>query len=300
MRAALSLGTIAALALVATVGTARAATPSQSFAQAQSAFRARDWGSAIPLLKDLLYPNVSLGRDDAVEAHILLGASQFENGDRDSAREEFTKALEIDPERSITTLTFSEGAVRLFDQTKDDLRARMEHDAERRRLAEAAAQLEAYKKSLVVYETRPYYVNFVPFGAGQFQEKRRGPGVLFAVSEGLTGGLSAGIFLYLSTKYGLVAKVPLGEGASVRRLQQLEIGSGIAFLGIYAWGVVDSLLHHQARARVEGDDSLIPKELLPDATKKPPPSKPTSLRDRIHLGPMVTPSGVGIGIGWEN
>jgi tetratricopeptide (TPR) repeat protein len=272
------------------------ATPTQDLARAQTNFRARDWQSAIPLLKSALYPNTSLGRDDAVEAHILLGASEYESGDRESAHDEFKKALEIDPERSITTLTFSEGAVRLFDQTKEDLRARIERDAEKKRLAEAAEKLEAYRKSLVVYETRPYYVNFVPFGAGQFQQHRTGPGLFFAIGEGLTGGASVGLFLYLAGTYGLDAKVPLADGQRVRQLQQLTIGSQVAFFGFYAWGVVDSILHYKPRVQIQGDDTLLPPDLR-DLGKKP---KKASLRERIHLSPMITPTGVGIGIGLEN
>jgi hypothetical protein len=188
--------------------------------------------------------------------------------------------------------------VRLFDQTKQEMKARIERDAARKRLAEAAERLEEYRKSLIVYETRPYYVNFLPFGAGQFQQRRNGMGIVFATTQGVTGAASAGIFLYLAGKYGLVSdSVPLAEGPRVRLLQQIEIGTGIAFLGFYAWGVVDSLLHYKPRQQIQGDDSLIPPDLLaPDK----PGAKQTSLRDRLRFGPIITSSGVGIGLGWEN
>lgn len=228
----------------------------------------------------------------------MLGACYFELGRREDAREEFERVLQLQPDKTLSELSYSAGAIRLFDDTKAEIEARAKRDAELKRIAEAREKLEAYRKSLVVYENRPYWVNFVPFGAGQFQEQRRGRGVLFAVGEGLTGGVSAGIFLYLATNYGLVAKVPLAEAPRVRRLQQVEIVSGGAFLGLYLVGVVEAIWHHQAHARVEGDDSLVPRDLLD--VDKPKPSPKTSLRDRIHFGPMITPSGVGIGIGWEN
>ena len=42
------------------------------------------------------------------------------------------------------------------------------------------------------HEVRPYYVNLIPFGAGQFQNGQRCKGLAFAISEATTAGLSAG------------------------------------------------------------------------------------------------------------
>jgi hypothetical protein len=108
------------------------------------------------------------------------------------------------------------------------------------------------------------------------------------------------VFLYLAGKYGLNAKVPTPEVPGVRQLQQLEIGTGVAFFAIYAWGVVDALLHYKPTVQIEGDDSLLP----PLPSDKAAPRKPakTSVLDRLHLHPIVVPDGTGIGLGltWEN
>jgi len=193
---------------------------------------------------------------------------------------------------------FSEGAVRLFERTKEDVKARLEHDAERKRLAEAAERLEAYRKSLVVYEARPFYLNFIPFGLAQFTQNRNRMGKVMAIGQTGTFLASAGIFGYLVGTYGFESNaVPITSGPAVRRLQQIEIGTGLGFFAFYAWGVYDAIRHHKARQQVQGDDSLIPPELLNPGKAKPPK---TSLLDRLQIGPMVTPGGVGIGIGWEN
>jgi len=276
------------------------ASPAQDLERARTSFRARDWTSAIPVLKSVLYPKPSLGREqDEVEARVLLGAAHYETGDQENAREEFEKALQIDPERSITTLTFSTGAVRLFDQVKAEQRDRIERDAERKRLAEAAERLELYRKSLVVYEARPFYLNFMPFGLAQYTQKRTRAGALFTFGQGATFLASVGIYGYLVGTYGFENHdVPIQDGPRVRQLQQLTIASGIAFYGLYAWGVFDAIRHHKPRQQVQGDDSLIPKDLL-DPAKKQPPTR-TSFRDRLQVSPMFTHDSVGIGIGWEN
>ncbi len=301
MRAALIVRVaLIAIGLVA-FGSRANATPTEDLDSGREMFRHHDYQSAIKVLNFLIYPDLQLVRQDqTIECYVLLGASLYEIGNRQRAAAEFRKALQIDIDRSITTLTFSEGAVKLFDDTKAEVKVKLEQDAERKRLAEREQRIKDYVANLRVYETHPYYVNFVPFGAGQFQNKQRTKGILFFGSELVTFGASAGIFLYLGTKYGLVAKVPLEEGARVRRYQQIEIATGLAFLGIHAYGVVDSLLHYKSRAQIKGDDSLIPSDLL-DPEKPPAPKlKKTSLRDRLHIGPMLTPSGFGIGIGLEN
>lgn len=278
------------------------ASPAQDLERARQSFRQHDFDAAIKLATFLLYPDEKLALPvDLVEAHVILGASNFETGHRAEAKTEFEKALQIQPDKSLTDLLFSEGAIQLFDETKADLVARAERDAQLRKLADERERIRKYKESLVVVERRSFGVNFVPFGAGQFQNKHRVRGVLFAAGEGVTGGVSVGVFLYLAGKYGLNAKVPVLEGPGVRRLQQLEIGAGIAFFAIYAVGVVDALLHYQPRVQIEGDDTLLPplRDVPAGKATKPPPKK-TSVLDRLHIGPMIAPGGAGVGLSWEN
>lgn len=292
-----------AAAVTLLVATAIAhATPTQDLDRARKNFRAKDWQSVKEVSSTLLYPDVQLGRqEDVIEAHVLLGAANFELGEQQRAIDEFTKALQIDPDRSITTLMFSEGAVGLFDRTKEDVKVRLEHDAEKQRLAAQVKALEDYRKSLHIYEARPFAFNFLPFGIAQSTQNRPRAATLFAVGQGSTFVATLGIWSYLVGTYGFTSNaVAITDGPRVRRLQQIEIGSGIAFIALYALGAIDSIRHHQPRRQLQGDDSLIPAELRdPSKTKAPAPRK-TSLLDRLQLTPMVTPDSVGIGLGWEN
>ena len=281
-----------------------AAAPALQLDRGRDSFKRGDWQSAIEVVNLLLYPELQLARkEQVVEPHILLGAAYYQTGDRERAREEFQRALEIEPEQSIGTRLYSEGAIRLFEETKTDVRIAKEREDEKRRVAQRLKEIEDYKKSLIVYETHPYYVNFVPFGAGQFQNRQPGKGILFAAAQGVTGGASAGVFLYLASKYGLVStSVPFDEQLTVRRLQQVEVATGLAFLGLYAWSVVDSLRAYKPRQRVEGEDSLLPPELRDPrgAPPRPPPKPKSSLRDRVHVHPVLVPhGGAGLGLSLE-
>ena len=292
-----------AIAVIAVAGLAGIATasPAQDLEQARQAFRQHDYDSAMKLTTFLLYPDEKLALpSDLVEAHVILGASNFETGHRAEAKAEFEKALQIQPDKSLTDLLFSEGAIRLFDETKADIEARAERDAQLRKLADERERIRRYKESLVVVEKRAFVVNFAPFGAGQFQNKQPVRGILFAAGQGITGGISAGVFLYLAGKYGLNATVPLADGERVRQLQQLEIGAGAAFFAIYAWSVVDALLNYKPSVQIEGDDTLLPPLRDLPAPAKKRPAKKTSLLDRMQLRPMISPESAGIGLSWEN
>ena len=297
---------VVALAIAGNTGAA--ASPRQDLEQARQAFRQHDYDSARKLATFLLYPDEKLAMPaDLVEAHVILGASNFETGHVVEAKTEFEKVLQIQPEKSLTDLLFSDGAIRLFDQTKAEVVQREQRDAQLRTLAEERERIRKYKASLVIVEKRSFVINFAPFGAGQFQNKQPTRGVLFAVGQGITGGVSVGVFLYLASKYGLNAKVPVLEGPGVRQLQQVEIGAGAAFYAIYAWGVVDALLHYKPSVQIQGDDTLLPPlrepppdtvpDRAPDKTKRP---RKTSILERLHVGPMVARDSAGIGLTWEN
>jgi hypothetical protein len=287
------------------------ATPSEDLERARQSFRAGDFQTALPLLSFLLYPTPRLARsDDLLEAHVLLGACGFETGDRAIARREFEQALYLAADSALDPQLFSAGAVRFFEDTKTAIEERTRRNADKRVLAEERERLLKYRESLIVYEVRPFYVNFVPFGAGQFQNGDRTKGLLFSTAQALTFAASAGIWVYLTSQYGYNGRVPPEDAENVRLMQQLEIGAGIAFWSIYSWSVVDSLLHYKPRAQVEGDDSLLPEELrdLERGNKtqsekvKSEKTKARSKKSpspRSWLGPAPAPGGVVLSLGGE-
>jgi tetratricopeptide (TPR) repeat protein len=295
VRAAVSAAVAAAVSLALLV-TASAATPAEDLERARQSFRSGDFQTALPLLNFLLYPTPRLARsDDLLEAHVLLGACGFETGDRAVAKREFEQALYLSAELTLEPLLFSVGAMRFFDDTKQALEERTRRNAEKRALAEERERLRKYRASLIVYEVRPFYVNFVPFAAGQFQNGQRTKGVLFSTSQAAAFAASAGIWVYLVSQYGYNGRVPPEDASNVRLLQQMEIGAGAAFWVLYSWGVVDALLHYKPRAQIQGDDSLLPEDLR-DLEK---PKSKKSVSPRSWIGPLATPGGLGLGMGTE-
>jgi hypothetical protein len=285
---------IAAVIAAAAVPRSSSAAPAEELAMARAGFRAGDCVSAMPTLNLLLYPQPRLALvGDLVEAHVLLGACFLGSGDGVRAAREFEEALSLEPTMTLDPLLFSAEAIQLFTQTKEALEVRSRREAEARALADERERLRRYRESLIVYEVRPYYVNFIPFGAGQLQNGQRGKGIFFASSQVATGAASMGIWVYLVGKYGLGGQVPEEDAGTVRRLQQIEIATGAACLGLMAWGIVDSLIHHRPRVQVEGDDSLLPKDL-----RKLDRARPAASRLRLH--PTLMPDGAGVALSWEH
>ena len=189
---------------------------------------------------------------------------------------------------------FSQGAVKLFDETKADIQRRAAEAAEKRKLAEKLRLIEEYEKNLVKVEVHSFALNFAPFGAGQYQNHQRRKWAFFAAGQGLTLAVSFGTWGYLVNKYGLTSThVPAKDVSSINRLEKIEVGAGIAFFALYAWSVVDGIWNYQPEVRIKGP-ALSP--LLEEELQR---QRPKPVKSSLHLVPMLTPESLGIGLSWE-
>jgi tetratricopeptide (TPR) repeat protein len=265
------------------------ATPAEDLAKARDAFRMGNYEEAIPLLNFLLYPSVRLSHiADLVEAHILLGISHFERGSRAEAKREFDEALFLDDSITLDPLLFSEDAIAFFNERKQAYLEQARRDAEARALAEERDRLRQAIENMIVIERKPYYINFVPFGAGQFQNGQDGKGIALFVSQTILGGTSAGLWVWQVGKYGYNGYVPKAEVDTVRRLQQIQIATGLGCLALMVGGIIDSLMHYESSIRRPADESLLPVDL-----------KPHRRDDSSSWKIAPWPSGSGVVMSWE-
>jgi hypothetical protein len=274
------------------------ATPREDFDQAKQAYRSGQYTRALPLFNALLYPEKKLADStETAEAFLALGICRYETGDTPGAKREFEQALLVNSNIRIDPMIVTDtSAVDVFNETRLTMQDRIRMDAERRRREELLKIRESY----IGVEPHSFALNFVPFGVGQYQNGDIGKGAFFTATEGATFITSFGVFSYLVSTYGLRStRVPLKDAETVRRLQQLEIGTGVAFYGLWVLGAIDAYLHYQPQVRVELDESALPPQLRglmkPDTTTKP--KRP---RTSLHLAPMITPDSLGIGLSWEN
>lgn len=117
-------------------------------------------------------------------------------------------------------------------------------------LTATPSRVAAQDRDHDVYETRPYYKNFIPFGVGQFQNGDTGKGTFFLVSQVATAAVSVAAFAYLQFHLSDRGYVQAEDASTARSFQLVQLGSAVAFYGLVGWGIVDALVHHRPLVRV--------------------------------------------------
>jgi tetratricopeptide (TPR) repeat protein len=283
----------ALVALILALPRPAAASPAEDLAQARAKFRAGDFQATVALLSPLLYPTRALADPGELsEAHLMLGVAYFELGRKEDAARQFEEALFIDATLTLDPLLHSEAAVEFFDARKASLAKQLTDAADRRRLAE---DNERYRQAIlnareVVIEHRDYWINFMPFGAGQFQNGQRRKGVLFFTTEAVLGGTSMALFTAQMINWGFPLRVPPEDRDTVQTLQLFQVGTGGLFFVFAAWGIIDALANYQPT--ITRAQNIDPSLLPPDFFKREGASS-------FHLLPMGGPDGAGLAASWE-
>ncbi|MCY1077873.1 hypothetical protein [Archangium lansingense] len=255
---------------------------------------------------------------DLAELHKLAGLSAFHlNRNEDSARH-FRALLRLEPDFNLDPFSVPPPAVQHLDGIREQMSAELELVRQERRLRlerertaterlerervaaeEQRRRIEVLSRQVTVrqVESRSFLVNFVPFGAGQFQQGRTGLGTLLAASEGVLAVTSIiSFFAYDSLVETqtvtvddvrgplkvTVRYIPTARARQAEAWTGLKWGSAAGFYAVYAAGVIDALLRHQDRV-VNTNIETLP----PFAPEQDPP------RASLHLFPTSGGAGAG-------
>lgn len=260
-----------------------------------------------------------------VRLHEIAALSAFNLGDPKAAQAAFLQLLRVNPDYILDPFAVPPPAIKLFEQVRREhtdalnlvrqqIALRLEQEkrsaAERERLRleqeERRRRAEALSNEIKVrtVEKTSFAVNFIPFGAGQFQQGRLGAGVAFAVSEGLMAVLSIVSYFAIESLREEVwlrwddRKTVDGTGVyevKVRRIPEsryterdvwtgIKYGTGIAFYALWAIGVGDALWRHQDQVVTEKKEPVTPAPAVPTA--------------RLRIFPTNGGLGAGVTIGF--
>ncbi len=271
------------------------ATPRESFERGRTAFGRAEYKRAIDILHPLLYPEVLLDSEgEVVQAHRMLGVSYLFASQPEEAKREFHKLLELRPDYRFDPLLDPQQVVDAFNAVVKEEEGEIAAIERRRRQrdAEIAARLQREARlrapvTVVRYERHSYLLNFVPFGAGQFQNGQRRKGWLFLGVEAGLAALSVGAFATNFALYGVhpyrqcltpagmpvpascpAADIDHSQESTSRDLLRLQLVSGGLFFAAAIWGIVDAVRHYQR-------DVLL---------TEPPPGPPPSVQ--VGLTPL--------------
>ncbi len=246
------------------------ATPRESFERGRTAFGRAEYKRAIEILHPLLYPEVLLDSEgEVVQAHRMLGVSYLFSDQPEEAKREFHKLLELRPDYRFDPLLDPQQVVDAFNAVVKEEESEIAAIEGRRRQrdAEIAARLQREARlhattTVVRYEVHSYLLNFVPFGAGQFQNGQRRKGWLFLGVEAGLAAISVGALVTNFALYGvhpyrqcLASPPPVGacppgdidhsQEQTSRDLLRVQLISGGLFFAAAIWGVVDAVRHYQ-------------------------------------------------------
>ncbi|MCK8502188.1 MULTISPECIES: tetratricopeptide repeat protein [Myxococcus] len=277
-----------------------------------------------------------LGEDELVELHKLAGLAAFNLGRTEEASRHLRALLRLDPDFSLDPFVVPPPAVAFLEGIKDDMtneleflrqerrlrqerekaeterreRERVEAEVLRRRAEELASQV-----NVRTVEKRNFLVNFVPFGAGQFQQGRNSLGIVFAATEGVLAVTSViSYFAYESLfeertleldnvldddgKASITIRfIPTSRERQRDTWQLLKLASAAGFYTIYALGVVDALYHHEdqvVRTTVETREP--PARTTPRSEVLTPRATPPRTTARVGVYPTSGGGGVALSL----
>jgi hypothetical protein len=251
----------------------------EAFDRASIAFGRAEYRRAIEVLHPLLYPEVLLDSEgEIVQAHRMLGVAYLFENQPDEARREFRKLLELRPDYRFDPQLDPQRVFDFFEGVLKEERSVIAAMEARRKQREqeqiARRQREALRLSLppkiVRYERHSFAVNFIPFGAGQFQNGQRRKGWMFFGTELGLAAISVGAFATNFALYGLAphrqCNVPQTTGVECppqsidhsqedtsRALLGVQVVSGSLFFAVAIWGVIDAVRYHQPEIQMPED-----------------------------------------------
>lgn len=243
----------------------RATFPTEARARlerAREAFRNVEYELLRPLLEPILEPTPQLTRRAArLEARSLLGLAYFFEAQQvrdaaarealmDRARAQFLALLRESPDYQLDELIFPASVVELFESV------RQAHAEELDAMRAAGRRSDAGLEQIFVerrVDERNWWLNFLPFGIGAFQNGDTVRGTLYAVGQSLALVADLGMFwtverLRAETGYfrlnddGTAAGSPFARARAWRTRMWLSLG---AFGALYIGSVIDALIHYE-------------------------------------------------------
>jgi hypothetical protein len=201
----------------------------------------------------------------------MLGISEYHLGDQPQARAAFVNLLSHDPDYALDPFLVPPAIVEFFDRVKREhepalapLRERkrtlreqerLAEEAKRRLLAEELARTGPPTKVVRVQE-RQYLFNWMPLGAGQFQNGDRAKGTALAAGQVVAGLVNLTAILFhnqlaedrtrscVSGQPGC-ARPPYSDSDRVllSRIDAVKYVSAGLFWALYGYGVWDAHRH---------------------------------------------------------
>lgn len=247
--------------------------------RAKDRFEFGAYAEAAGVLRQLLAGSPDLTDQEAVDAYRMLGIAEYQLGDKLGARAAFVNLLSFDPDYALDAFLVPPPIVEFFDAVKREhepalapLRQRRRELREQQRLAEeakrrllVAEQARTGPPTKVVrVEERVYLFNWMPLGAGQFQNGDRAKGTAIAAGQLVLGLVNVSAIVFHNqiaedrTRTCIsgqpdCSRPPYSDSdrTLLARIEAVKYVSAGLFWALYAYGVWDAHQHYVPRIEAE-------------------------------------------------
>ncbi|HSM93111.1 MAG TPA: tetratricopeptide repeat protein [Anaeromyxobacteraceae bacterium] len=253
--------------------------PDADLRRARARFEFGAYADCAGTLRQILAGSPELTEAQAVDVYRMLAISEYQLGDLAQARSAFVNLLSWNPDFTLDPFLVPPPIVELFEQVKREneaslapLRERRRAIAEQKRLADEAKRkllLEEQARTgpptkIVRVQERLYLFNWMPLGAGQFQNGERAKGTALAAGQVAAGLANLGTFLLhnqiaddrsrLCTSSEPNCSRPPFTDSDRRLLGRIESAKYVTaglFWALYAYGVWDAHRHFVREVETE-------------------------------------------------
>ncbi len=214
------------------------------------AYQSGQYDLALFLLTAILAEDTT-DATDRQQALVYLAEVFLAQGNEASARESFEAALELFPGLQLDPFEHPPDVCAFFEVVKATWRPRV-------------------VQPTITLDLRPPPTSpWMPLGIAQQRQGRPVPGTLMAVGQGLSCGLSAGMFAWLALdrRFSDDPGETTGEGGAIWRLETLRSRRTVQWLAtgtcqtLYGLGVLDAALVERKRSRQSTDTSQGARQL---------------------------------------
>lgn len=317
------------LTLAGEAGAQPASAPAGELSRIQQAFEFGDFAEVVQQAEARLDFG-GLAEEERRELHRLAGLAAFNLNQPQLAERHFRAVLRIDPDAELDPFLVPPPAIAFFAKIRESMREELEgireqrramarkaelaRKEEERRRVEAEEQrrrLEAMARQVIVrtHERRSIFVNFIPFGVGQFQQGRVGTGLAFAAGQVALAATSVLAFfayenLLVEQEITIDDRLDSTGGRTTRKIRgipqdrlreanlwrNVKLATGLGFYGLWAAGSAEALWRHEEIVTTE--------QTLPGSAFPPPPAQsPPGRSSGVSAQPRVfaLPGGGGAG-----
>lgn len=257
-----TLSLLILVALVCLVRPSEASCPDEVEAQsllseAEGFYVTHQYELVTETLDPLINPEQCFQSDEEnIEAHLLLGVAQFELGELGMAELAFLGLLRHNPDyRTEEGIPIPKSAASYLEEVRKN------HDEELQELRSVKGGGVIIETVYVTVEEQKglYFINFLPFGAGQFQNDQVALGITFLSLEVATAAASLLGYVAIEVIRGDTFEFTAKERSVADDWQTLQLVSAGAFYVLYVTGVVLALTSYEPSRR----------SFLPPTTDKP-------------------------------